>query len=130
MRTKCGLFEPVREARLAEARVIARNECALANLDAVVARVRVSDNVARILPCGKSLPGEFIEMKLFRPSYFNSAVHRLAQRDFSDRAGDIIGRHRLNERVWQAYCVALGGKIGDALDEFEELRRANNRIGN
>ena len=52
MRSKCGMFEPVREMRLAEPRVIGRNECGLANLYAVVARMRISDNLARIPPCG------------------------------------------------------------------------------
>lgn len=75
MRTKCGMFEPVRETCLAEPRVIGRNECAFANLYAVIARVWVSDNLARIIPCGKSLPDEFIETKLFRPPYFNGAIH-------------------------------------------------------
>jgi hypothetical protein len=31
----------------------------------------------------------------------------------------------LDERSWQTYFVAVGGKIRDALDEFEELRRAD-----
>src|ERR1700731_1142355 len=130
MRPKCGMFEPVRETRLAEPRVIARNECALAKLHAVVARVRVSDNLARIFVCGQALRDEFIETKLFRPPYFNGAIHRRARRDPAHRTGDIVSRHRLDERSWQAYCVALGGEIRNALDEFEELRRAENCVRN
>ena len=50
---RCRLpAEPVFESRLAESRVIAGNECALAQLRAGVARVRVGDNLARILACG------------------------------------------------------------------------------
>ena len=122
---KCGLFEPVRETRLVEPRVIARNECALANRHAVVARVRVGDNLARIVACAQTLSDEFVKPELFGPGYFHSAVHRRAYRDLSDRTGDIVGRHRLDEHRWQAYRVAVGGKIGDALDEFKELRRAD-----
>ena len=48
----CGTAEPFFESRLAELRVIAGEECALAQLHAVVARVRVGDNLARILACG------------------------------------------------------------------------------
>ena len=72
---KCGMFDPVRETRLAESCVIAGKECALAKLHAVVARVRVCDNLAWILSCGKKLPDEFIETKLFRPPYLNGAIH-------------------------------------------------------
>ena len=122
----CGLTEPGFETRLAESRVVAGNECALAHLHAVVARVRVSDNLARILACGQTPPDEFIETKLFRPPYFNGAIHWWAHRDPAYRTGDIVGRHGLDEHRWQAHLVAVGGKIGDALDEFEELRRADN----
>src|SRR5258708_3145194 len=123
---KCGMFDPVRETHLAESRAIAGKECALAKLHAVVARVRVSDNFALIVACAQALSDEFVKTELFGSSYFNRAVHRRAHRDLSDRTGDIVGRHRLDERRWQAYFVAVGGKIGDAFDEFEELRRADN----
>src|SRR5712671_5589133 len=46
------------------------------------------------------------------------------------RTGHIVSRHRLDERSWQAYFVALGGEIRDALDEFEELRRPDNCVRN
>ena len=39
---------------------------------------------------------------------------------------DIVGSHGLEEHGWQAYLVAVGGKIGDTLDEFVKLRRAHN----
>ena len=51
-----GLIEPGFETRLAELRVIARKECPLANVHAVVARLRVCNNLARILVCGQVLP--------------------------------------------------------------------------
>jgi hypothetical protein len=46
------MFDPVRETHLAESRAIAGKECALAKLHAVVARLRVCDNLARILARG------------------------------------------------------------------------------
>lgn len=84
--------EPVLEARLAESRVIAGNKCALAQLGAVVARVRVSDNFARIVTCADALPDEIVETELFGPRYFNRAIHWRANRDPGDRAGDIVSR--------------------------------------
>src|SRR6266852_1738458 len=51
-RFRRGLSEPGFETRLAESCVIAGNECHLTQLHAVVTRVRVSDNLARIIACG------------------------------------------------------------------------------
>src|SRR2546430_10909650 len=48
----CGQAKPVFKARLAEWRAIAWKECVLAKLHAVVERMRVRDNVSRILSCG------------------------------------------------------------------------------
>src|SRR4029077_18902749 len=104
---KCGVFDPVRETHLAESRAIAGKESALAKLYAVVARVRVCDNLARILSCGKELPDEFIETKLFRPSYLKGAIHWRARRDPAHRTGHVVSRHRLDKRSWQAYFVAV-----------------------
>jgi hypothetical protein len=44
--------EPVFETRIADSRAIARNKRSLAQLQAEVSRVRVGDNLARILVCG------------------------------------------------------------------------------
>jgi len=110
MRPKYGMSEPVRETRLVESRAIARKECALAQLHAVIARVRVSDNLARIVAWAQALSDELVKTELFGSGYFNSALHSRAHRDLSDLTGDIVGRHRLDERRWQAYCVAVGGK--------------------
>ena len=48
----CGLIEPGFEAHLTESRAIAGKKRALAKLQAVVASMRVCDNLARILAGG------------------------------------------------------------------------------
>src|SRR5215469_11406769 len=123
------LSEPIFEPSLPELRAVIGNECSLLYLDAVVASVRVHDNLARILVRGQAFPDDVIEMGPFRPCNFNRATDGLAQRHDAYRARHIIGCHRLEKHMWQAYRVALRRKIGDALDEFEELRRAHNGIG-
>jgi hypothetical protein len=119
------LGEPGFERRFAEPGIFTRDERALLHLDAVVASVRVSDNLTRILACGKTFPDEFIETELFRPPNFKGAFDGLADSDLAYRSGDIVGSHGLDEHRWQPHFVSLGGNIGDTLDEFEELRRAN-----
>src|SRR5258705_5153420 len=71
-----NVTEPVFEARLAESRVIGRNQGPLAHLDTEVARVRVRDDLAGILARSQVPSDEFIQTKLFRTPYFNGAVHR------------------------------------------------------
>ena len=71
-----SLTEPVFEARLAESRVIVRNEGPLAYLDTVVARVRVGDYLAWILARSQVPPDEFIQTELFGTAYFNGVIHR------------------------------------------------------
>src|SRR5258708_699043 len=71
----CSLVEAVSESRLAESRVVVRNQGPFAHLDAVVARVRVRNYLARILARGQVPPGEFIQTKLFGTPYFHGAIH-------------------------------------------------------
>src|SRR5262249_47864078 len=122
--------EPVFEARLAEPRFIARNQRLLAHLDAVVARAQVSDHLAGILARRQVAPNDLIQTKLFRPADFHNAFHGCAGGDSGQGSGYIIGGHRLEEYRRQPYIFAIGGEIGDALDEFEKLRRADDRVRN
>ena len=61
--------------RLAQLRVIVRNQCPLAHRDTGVARVGVGDYLARIVARSQVPPDEVIQPKLFRPSDFNGAIH-------------------------------------------------------
>ena len=54
----CRLIEPVFEVRLAQLRVVVRNQRPLAHLDTVVARVRVRDYLAWILARSQVPSGE------------------------------------------------------------------------
>jgi hypothetical protein len=66
-RFRSGLTQPIFEPGLSELRALIGNECPLLHLDAVIAAVRVGDNLARILACGQAFPDDFIEMGPFRP---------------------------------------------------------------
>jgi hypothetical protein len=47
------------------------------------------------------------------PAYFNRAVQWRADRNAADRAGHIVGPHRLDEHWWQVNRVAVGEHVGD-----------------
>lgn len=124
-----GFAEPFVESHLSELRVFFGNECAFGHLYAVVSCLRVSDNLSLIFACGQASPDKFIEAELFRPPYFHGAIHRCARRNAGYRTRDIVSGHGLDKCRWQMHLVAPGGEIGNALEEFIELRRADDRVG-
>ena len=65
-RFRSGLSQPIFEPGLSELRPVIGDECSLLHLDAVIAAVRVSDNLARVLVCGQAFQDHFIEMGPFR----------------------------------------------------------------
>src|SRR5262245_41185117 len=118
-------MQPLLEADLAESRMASRDQRALAELGSEVPRVRVDDNLARVVACGEPLTDQFIETKLLGTGHLNRAVQWCAHRSPGDRLGDVLTRHRLNEHRWQPNRRSLSGFIGDARDELEKLRRVN-----
>src|SRR5262245_19981789 len=123
-----GLTQPLLEADLSESRVAGGNERTLAKLSPEVPRVRIDDHLARVVACAESLTDQFIETELLGAGHFNGAIHWRGDGYPGDCLGDIVGGHRLNEHRWQANRCSYGGFIGDAPDEFEELRRVDDRV--
>jgi hypothetical protein len=63
-----GLTEPVFETDLAELCVVGRNQRALAEFGPEVPRVRVDDNLARIVAPAEALMDQLIETELLGPA--------------------------------------------------------------
>src|SRR3954465_11512229 len=84
------LVEPVAKMHLAQLRVIARNERALAEFGPEVPRVRVDDNIARVLARAKTLTDQLVETELFRAGHFHRAVHRRTDGDPRHCLRDVI----------------------------------------
>src|SRR5215475_11541778 len=101
------MTDPVFESRLAESRVIVRNQCPLAHRDTEVASAGIRDYLAWILARSQVLPDEFVQAKLFGPPYFDGGLYRWAHCDFVQCNGDVIGCHRLEKRRRQAHLVAF-----------------------
>jgi len=62
-----------------------------AHRNAVVTRVRVSDNLARVIPSGQASPDEFIQAKFFLVHLLPRAIQWRPHRDAGYRTGR---RHR------------------------------------
>src|SRR5215510_12243307 len=117
--------EPGLETRLAESCVSAWNQCSLTDFCPRVKRFWVRDDFAGIFECGQSPPYQFIHAELFRAPNFHDAVYRRAYGDLAYATRNIVSRHGLKEHRGHAHHVAVGGNVGDALDELEELSRTD-----
>src|SRR5213593_4419323 len=83
------LTEPLFEARLAKSRAIAGNQRALAEFGSEVPRVRVGDNLARVVARAEALSNQLIEAELLRTGHFDGAIQWRAHGDPPDRLGDV-----------------------------------------
>ena len=125
-----GLAQPVIEPGLAQDRAAARNECALSQHGAEVARLRVSDYLARVIPCTQGSSDEGVQLGLFGSGNLYDAVGWRTHRDLTRGLRDIIRRYGLEENRCHANGVAVSGVLDDVLDELEELRRMDERVRN
>jgi hypothetical protein len=79
--------------------------------------------------CAQDSSGELVETERFGTGQLDSAIDRTTHRDLGQRGGDVFRRDGLHERRRQANRVAIGAPIGDLADELEELRCADDRVG-
>src|SRR5438094_10472758 len=85
-----GSSEPILEADLAQPGVGAGHERTLAQLRAVVARVRVGDDYPWILACTETQSDEFVKAKLLWPRDLDDAVHWSRHSDPTHRLRDVL----------------------------------------
>ena len=66
----------------------------------------------------------------FGTRQLDRAVQRLLDGDVGQRGGDVIRHDGLHQGGRQPNRLPVGGRLGDAAHELEELRRADDRVGN
>ena len=57
------------------------------------------------------------------------ALSGFADGDVGEGRGDVVGDDGLHQGRGHADGFAFGGRLGDAADELEELRGADDRVG-
>ena len=72
-------------------------------------------------------PQWLVKPELLRPTDLDDAVHRPANRDPAHACRDIVGCHWLEQDGWNADYPVVGGRVGDARDELEELGCVDDR---
>src|SRR5262245_20622459 len=121
------LAEPLIEPDVAESRLAPGNQRSFIQFGPEIPRVRIGDDLARVVGRGESLTDQRVETELFRTGHFNGAVDWCTHGDSGDRLCDVISRHRLKEHRWHPNRRSDSGVIGNAFDELEELRGVNDR---
>src|SRR5215472_7912256 len=124
------LTEPVLEPDRADARVLPGCERPIGKEAPEVARVHVRHDLARIPPCPQEAPDQFVERHGLQTGDFDRAVNRRSDRDIGERRCHVLRRDRLDQSWRQANLLADGGRLGNASDKLEELRRAQDCVGN
>src|SRR5213594_2212861 len=125
-----GAAEPVPETRRAEARVIAGGEALIVHLYAEVACVDVCGHFPCVSVCAQVSSDEFVEPYRFGTGQLDRAVHRFPDCEVGHCGGDVIRHDGLHEGGWQPNRLPFGGRLGDGSHELEELRCADDCIGN
>src|SRR5262245_23312426 len=123
------LAEPLLQMYPAEPSAVARNQRALVELRTEVPRMRVNDNLARIIACAQPLADQVIETELLGTGNFDRAILRRGHCDLCYRLCDIFGCHGLDEHMWKSNGHPVRRFVRDAFDELEELGRVDDRIG-
>ena len=89
----------------------------------------IGHDLARIVVRAQEVPDELVQPEPFGAGQLDGAVDRRALGDIGQGGGDVIGRFGLEEDGRQRNRPVAGAGIGDAADELEELRRAQDRAG-
>ena len=101
----------------------------IVHLFAEVTGVDVGRDLSYVLLCGQHSSGEFVETQWFGAGQLDHAVDRCTHGDVGQGGGDVLRRDRLHQDRWQAHRVANRAAIRNAADELEELRCAENGVG-
>src|SRR5262245_3779786 len=125
-----GFAEPIAEPRRTDVRFGSRDERLVVQLRAEVASMRIRDDLTGILAGNEDLPGQLIQWDGLRPCHFNRVVERLPKRDVGKRLHNLVRHDRLHERRRYVIDVAVERAFRDPFDEFEELRRFQDGVGN
>ena len=89
----------------------------------------VCDDLTGVVLGAQEPPDQFVEAKPFWTGYLDHSVHRRPERDFGQRSSNVIRYDGLNMGTRQANRLSVGGRLSDAVNELEELRRANDCVG-
>src|SRR6185437_16284056 len=120
--------QPVGESYRAQPCIAIGNERIFGYLSSEVAEARIGDYLAWIVSGFEKLSCQLVQLPSVRPGHVDVAVLWSLKRNLRYRGCDVIGGDRLHEHVREMNRSVFGSGIGQAADEFKELRCAHNRV--
>jgi hypothetical protein len=129
-RLKRSVLQPVFETLRSNACAGAGDETFVVELGAEVACVSIRDHLAGIAIRLQDTPDQVIDSKSLRRAYLHDAVDRRPEGDVGECGNDVSRQDGLEECSRGANAATVFAGLRNAANEFEELRRAQDRIGN
>src|SRR6266849_5442514 len=122
--------EPFVETDAAEARFAQRHEGALLDTAAPVSGLGVTYDLTRVAERLQIAGDDFVERCPFRTGDLDDAVSRRRERHLGDDGSDVVRRDRLEQAGRNLDDASIRTCSGDGAEEFQELGRADDGIGN
>src|ERR1700730_15059855 len=121
--------EPFLEIDAAEARFAQRHERALLDPAAPVSGLGVTHDRTRVPERLQIAGNDVVEGCSLWAGDLDDAVAWCRERHIGDDGTNVVGRDRLDQAGRQPDCVSIRAGSGDAAEEFQELGRADDGVG-
>ena len=114
---------------MAEARFAQRHERALLDPAAPVSGLGVAHDLTRVADRLQIAGDDFVERRSFRAGDLDDAVSRRRERHLGDDRSHVLRRDGLEQAGRKPDDVSIRTRIGDAAEEFQELGRTYDGVG-
>src|SRR5215813_5948317 len=121
--------EPFLETDVAEARFAQRHERALLDAAAEVSGLGVTYDRPRVAERLQIAGDDFVERRSFRAGDLDDTVSWRSERHVGDKGGYVVRRDRLEQAGREPDGVSSGTRSGNGAEEFQELGRADDGVG-
>src|SRR5437762_5958739 len=131
LRLRRGASKPAFESRRADSRGGAGGyQGLIVQLSAEVASVNIGGDLACVVVVGQDATDKLVKSKFLGARYLKRVIAWRAEHEIGQGGDDIIRKDRLHQGRRDANRLSVAERIGDAAHELEELRGAQNRVGN
>jgi hypothetical protein len=90
----------------------------------------VGCDLARVVVVAQEATDELVKPKFLGARYLERVIGWRAEHDIGQRGNDVVRKDRLYQSRGDASHLSVTERIGDGAHELEELRGAQNRVGN
>src|SRR5215469_2299325 len=127
----CGAREPTFESHRADSPGGAGgNQRLIVQFSAEIARVNIGRDLTRVVLVTQNATDQLVQAKFLGARDLERAIERWAEYEVSQGGDDIVREDRFYQGRGHPNGLSVTERISGAAHELEELRRAQNRVGN